>query len=446
MLDESKSSQSAGQHANGPYDAVIIGAGAGGMTAAAYLIAAGKKVLVVESKGNVGGRAASYDVEGFRVNVGAIAVELGGALEHAFSQLNVPLDVREPSPTMAFRLDGKLVDVAKGGWGFLLNTFTKKAAKIGAKIADARSGDLPEDRLSTEEWLQGFTKNKTVHALFRNLSAGVFAANSDELPARAFLTHFGIKGSIRRFGFCPRGTIGIWEDLAAAITRSGSDVLLNTPVTALDVEGDQIVGVTIDTAEGPRRIAARTIISNIGPTATVNLPGAEVFGSEYVDYARTAPRPAPMITMYFATQKPLYNSPSYITFGVTRKLCNIIDLTATCPELAPPGWSMYVAFGVPKPALSDFDEAAEVNDCLQDLRDQFPDGFNDDVKMLNITTLRDGWPAQRSCAGFDLDANTPLPNVWHVGDAVKGYGEGGMPACAVTGRHAAENALRYLDQ
>ena len=53
-------------------------------------------------------------------------------------------------------------------------------------------------------------------------------------------------------------------------------------------------------------------------------------------------------------------APGIITFGITRRLCNMANLTATCPELAPDGWNLYVAYGVPVPAVGEFDEQAEV--------------------------------------------------------------------------------------
>jgi phytoene desaturase len=99
---------------------------------------------------------------------------------------------------------------------------------------------------------------------------------------------------------------------------------------------------------------------------------------------------------------------------------------------------------VPKPALSDFDEKTEVEAALQDLRDEFP-GFAQ-AKMLSVRVMRGEWPAQRSCAGFDMAQDTPIKNLWHVGDAVKDYGDGGTQACAFTARAAATRALAWLDR
>ena len=44
------------------YDVVVIGAGLGGLTAAAILARSGRKVLVVERNNSVGGAASSYKV------------------------------------------------------------------------------------------------------------------------------------------------------------------------------------------------------------------------------------------------------------------------------------------------------------------------------------------------------------------------------------------------
>lgn len=424
------------------YDAVVIGAGAGGLSAAACLAAAGKRVLVTERLGRLGGRASSEVIDGHIVNIGAIAIERGGVFEETFDLVGVPLDVREPNPATVFYIDGKVINVAKGGWGMLLGTFTKQAAKIGAKFADARAGDLPEAKLSTQEWLEKYTGNETVHAIFRNLCAAIFAANADELPARAFLVYFAQKGAFKRFGFCPRGTVGLWNDLGEGIRRHGGDIWTEAPVLALHTEGGRITALDVQRHGTVQRVEAGVVISNIGPAATARLPGAEALGAEYRAQADATLRPAANIVINFATQQRLLDVPGLVTFGRTRRLCNMGELTATCPELAPAGWYQYVAYAVPRPALGDFDEKAEIEASLQDLRDLFP-GFQE-AKMLSVRVMRGDWPAQRSCAGFDMPQATPLANLWHVGDAVKDYGDGGTQACAYTGREAATQALAEL--
>ena len=424
------------------YDAVVIGAGVGGLFAAAGLVNAGKTVLVVDDRDRVGGRATSYEVDGFTVNMGAIALEKGTIFEELLNRTGVELDVRQPNPGTVFRVDGKVVNAAKGGLGILLGTLTKSASKIGAKFADARSGDLPEEKMSTAEWLGKFTKNKTVHGLFRNFCAALFAANATELPARAFLTYFGVKGAFKQFGFCPRGTVGVWEDLAEGIRAKGGEISLGTKAVRIIVENGVATGVTIEKDGASETIATKAVISNAGVTATIALAGEDALGGDYVSRANRTIRPAAIYNYYLGLQKSVVEIPGLITFANTERLCTLGELTQTCPEMAPEGWSLYVAYSVPKDNFADFDDQTEIDAALAELRAEYP-AFAD-AKLLVATPMRGEWPAQRTIGGYDMEVDTPVANLWNVGDSVKPYGDGGTQACAVTGNEAAEKAVAWI--
>src|SRR5919109_1234752 len=98
------------------YDALVIGAGAGGLCAAARLAHHGYRTLVVESRDRVGGRASSVEEDGFTVNTGAVAIEYGGVLEETFRTVGAPFEVRVPSPPTKFRIKGRDIDISTGGW------------------------------------------------------------------------------------------------------------------------------------------------------------------------------------------------------------------------------------------------------------------------------------------------------------------------------------------
>ena len=425
------------------FDVVVIGAGAGGLSAAAWLSASGKKVLVLDDKSKVGGRATSYKIDGFTVNEGAIAIEKGALFEETMNVVGMSLDVREPQPATVFRIDGKLINPAKGGWGLLLGGITKSASKIGAKFADARKGDLPDGQISTADWLAGFTKNKTVHRLFRNFCAAIWAVNADELPARAFLIYFAQKGAFKRFGFCPRGTLGVWEDLAKGIENNGGSVWLSSPAREILVKDGAATGVVIE-REGKRfSVSANAVVSNTGPKLTAELVGQQNLPQGYIEQINSILKPASNIVYNFASRERLLEVPGLITFANTTHLCNMGELSATCPELAPEGWYLYVAYAVPCPSLSTFNQEQQIEAGLNDLRSEFPD-FDNKTRMLNIRVMTGDWPAQRSCSGFDLAQETPVQNLWNVGDGVKDYGDGGTQACALTGKQVAEKIIDYL--
>jgi hypothetical protein len=167
--------------------------------------------------------------------------------------------------------------------------------------------------------------------------------------------------------------------------------------------------------------------------------GAEFFPADYARLVHEQLKPASNIVINFASRKPLLEAPGLVTFGKTRRICNMANLTESCPELAPEGWNLYVAYAVPIPALGDFDADNEINLALEDLREQLP-GFSE-AKMLSVRVMRGDWPTQRSCAGYDLPRETGVAGLWCVGDAVKEYGNGGTQACAETAKLVVDQIL-----
>ncbi len=413
------------------YDALIIGAGAGGLCAAARLAHNGYRVLVVESRDRVGGRASSVEEEGFVVNTGGIAIEYGGVLEETFRAVGAPFEIRVPEPATLFRIKGRDVALSQGPLGKIVNGALKKGAGVLA-------GD--DNTTTVREWLERYTKNKTVHAIFRNLCAAIFAVNSDELPVKAFMTYFLQKGAFRDFGFSPNGTLGLMQGLADVIEARGGEIWLESEVRKLHVADGAVVGATALRDGEEVEIEAEVVISNAGPEATVAITGREHYDSAYLERMDRDLRATANIVVNVASREPLFEAPGIITFGITRRLCNMANLTATCPELAPDGWHLYVAYGVPIPAVGDFDEEAEIEVTLADLRDEFQ-GFDEKARILSIRVMRGDWPAQRAIAGLDLPQETPLENLWNVGDGVREYANGGIQACAETAKLVTEKVL-----
>jgi phytoene desaturase len=411
------------------YDALVIGAGAGGLAAAALLSDHGYRTLLVEARDRVGGRASSVVTDdGYTINTGAIAIEYGGTLEAVFKTVGAPFEIRVPEPATLFRIKGRDVSLGKGPLGLLVNG----ALKRGARLLNT-----DDNETSVKEWLSGYTHNDTVHAIFRNLCAAIFAVNSHELPVRAFMTYFLQKGAFRSFGFSPTGTLGLMEGLADTVT----EVWCNSEVGSLHVHEHRVTGATVDRAGAAVEVDADVVIANIGPRATTELAGREHFDDSYLGRLDNELKPTANIVFNIASDEPLIDAPGIITFGITRRLCNMANLTATCPELAPPGKHLYVAYGVPIPAIGEFDEPAEIEATHCDLRDNIDD-FDRRAQILSIEVMRGEWPAQRSVAGHDLPRHTPLENLWNVGDANREYANGGIQACAESGKLAVEEILK----
>jgi phytoene desaturase len=426
------------------FDALVVGAGAGGLFAAARLAHAGYRTLVVERLAKVGGRASTTEIDGFLVNDGAIVIELGGITEETFAEVGAPFDVRSPTTPVLYRVGSRNLDVTRGGWGLLLSNLTRQGAKLLTGIGAARRDDdaLPGEELSTAEWVARYTTNDAVQGVFRNMCASVFAVGSEELPARVFLTYFTRKSAFKKFGFCPEGTIGIWRALAETITARGGEIWLSSQVERLHVEDGRIIGATVGRGSETVEVACLLAVSDVGPAATVGLLGAADLPADYREQVHQRDRPCSMLALNFASRDPLVDVPGLLLFSKSRRLCYIANFTETCPEMAPPGWHLYVGASVPKPAIGHFDEEAEIALLRADLHEHVP-GFAQ-ARELSVAVLRDGWPPQRAVAGYDLPHTTPIPNLWNVGDGVKEYANGGTTACAETAALVVEEIRKLV--
>jgi phytoene desaturase len=419
-------------------DVLVIGAGAGGLFTAARLAHLGYRTLVVERLDKVGGRASTDDVDGFKVNTGAIVIEVGGITEETCREVGAAFDIREPSPPILYRVGKKNVDISGGGWGVMLSQLTRSGAKILSGLGAARKDEgLPEHELSTADWLRKFTKNESVHGMFRNICGSIFAVSSEELPARVFLTYMTRKSAFKRFGYHPEGTIGLWKALAAVVERDGGEVRLSTGVESLTTVDDAVTEAVLTTGE---RIRARVVVSDIGPAATVKLIGHDVLDEDYLAEVKRADRPAAMITVNFASPERLIDVPGMLGFAKTRRMAYMANFTDVCPEMAPDGWHLYVATSVPHPSIGDFDVDEETALLFADIHDTIAD-FDARARVLSVVVTRDDWPPQRAVAGFDLTPETPLANLWNVGDGVKEYANGGTTACAETAKLVVERIV-----
>jgi phytoene dehydrogenase-like protein len=416
------------------FDALVIGAGVGGLCAAARLTHRGYRVVVVEHLDRIGGRASSTHLDGFLFNTGATLVELGGVLQETFDLVGAPFEIRVPEPATLFRIDGCDVALERHPLGAVVTD----VIRVGAALL--RSGD---EHTTVADWVAQHTADVTVRTIFRNLCAGIFALNADELPAAVFMTCFVQEGLWTKFGFSPTGTLGLLRGLADFVVERGGQVWLGSTVVGLKVCDGRVRSAHTTTIEGDEReIEADVVISNTGPAATVALAGREHFGVDYLQRMDHDLRPTADIAINIASRRPLTDAPGILTFADTRRLCNMANLTATCPEMSPPGRHLAVAWAVPIPAVGDFDQEVEVKAAIEDLREQFPN-FDRDARILSTQVMRGEWPAQRSVAGLDLPPETTIANLWNVGDGVRRYASVGMPACAETARSVVEQIAAH---
>jgi phytoene desaturase len=423
-------------------DVVVIGAGVGGLVAAARLALAGRRPLVLEATQRLGGRFSTFERDGFKLPTGAVAIETSGPFWETFAELGIDPGLQVPDPPVLIHVRGRDLRPGAAVWEHMIKRVTKNAGRIAEGVADGVAGEADE-AITLEAWARRYTRSRTVLSLFQSLAASIFTVNADELPAGVFFRNLRETGGYKHFGFAPDGNVAIAEAIADAVTVRGGRVMRGTAATALELEGEHVTAVHAERADGTSvRLPARAVVSNAGPRATARLlegtRARDAFAHRVKDVQTTS-----MLAIAFSTREPIIRHPGIWAFTDTERLCNLANLGATCPRLAPEGRTLYEAYGVPRPSVGgDYDADAERTKLERDLLRMIPGYAGADVVMFKAMR-GDVAPAQQARPGYDVDVRTPIANLVEVGDGVKPYGWIGTTACAQTARQAVDALIGF---
>lgn len=288
------------------YDAIVIGSGMGGLTAAAMLSDLGWKVCVLEQHYTAGGYTHSYERNGYEWDVGV----------HYIGDVGVQTRTR------------RMFDYLSGGtlkWASMDAEYDR--FYIGNKVFNAKAGkkefrenliaQFPNERPAIERYLElldsiggalsAFGMERTMGPLQRKLlspylkwkTPGVLYRNTYDVlreltedqdliavlcgqwgdmglpPKRStFLVHAMIARHYLFGGYYPIG--GSWriaDSIIPKIQASGGDVFTYARVEEITVENDAVTGVLM---KDGHRIACDKVISSAGIDNTFNalLPAA----------------------------------------------------------------------------------------------------------------------------------------------------------------------------
>ncbi len=427
--------------AQADYDVVIVGAGIGGMCASARLAHSGYRVLVVEKLPFVGGRCSSMEYQGFVLSTGAIGVELGGPLEDTFRAVGAPFEVDRPSPQLAYRVDRRdYVMPPKGGLRWLIHQVARhegEAEKVMGAIKRGLSWQEPSNSITVKEWLSALTSDQKVHGVIQAVCAAIMVVNHYEAPAGTFF-RFLKAGGYRDFGFAPRGNIHLIQALAKVVLRGGGQVWTRARVQRILVEKGTAMGVALERNGAKEVFRAKAVVSNASPTQTVKLVGRENLDRGYVQQVLERQRPAPVVGVFVASDRPLMEHRGILLPASTRRVCLMVTPTLTCPDLAPPGRHYLESFGAFSNSLGPVDLREEVEMNLQDLRDNLP-GMEKHGRVLMVQTFFGDWPALNTWPGYEAPFRTSVELLYNVGDGSNVHGTTGLPGSAETARVVAED-------
>ena len=433
------------------WDAIVIGAGMGGLCAAARLTAAGRKVLVLEKSGHLGGRCSHRERDGVRVTTGAIMIPMAehNATREPFDLLGVPLEMIELTGRMRYRLRHGDFDQAQSGGGLralLSFAFNGDEAGANALLAAfvAAMKTIPGDAASFRDWLDAHTPNRDVKDLFQGFCAALMGTNLHEIPAGEFFRFLAGSSRGSRFGMAPAGNGANMEALAAAIEARGSRILRHTNCHRIVLERGRSTGVVAKSADQPEGFfAADVVISNTGPVRTIELAGGrDHFTADptYLEQLDAAPHEAPIFHISFVTDAPLIEGfDGCMVFGNTRNLIYLEIPSLISPRVTPPGQYLHTAFGAPTDS-AHADLKAELQNTYAELEQNFP-GQLAGARILVNARHSGQSPGMHRWAGHMMPVTTPIPNLYNVGDGSTPPGTIGTEGAAGSAREVARRIL-----
>lgn len=434
----------------GRWDAVIIGAGMGGICAAARLAAAGRRVLLLEKSGHLGGRCSHRERDGVRVTTGAIMIPMAShnATREPFDLLGVPLEMIELTGRMRYRLKHGDFDQATAGGGlrgligFAFNGDEAGATQLfDAFIAAMKA--IPPDDITFKDWIDRETSNEEVKNLFQGFCAALMGTNLHEIPAGEFFRFMRYSSRGSRFGMALAGNGANMDALAAAIESRGSKVLRHAACNRIVVEDGRATGVIVkEPGEAERFIEADVVISNAGPVRTIELAGGRERFADPAYLARldASPHEAPIFHISFVTDAPLIEGfDGCMVFGNTRNLIYLEIPSLISPGVSPPGQVLHTAFGAPTDAATA-DLKAELQHTLAELEENFP-GRLAGAKFLVNARHSGQSPGMHRWAGHMMPVTTPIPNLFNVGDGCTPPGTIGTEGAAGSAREVVKRLL-----
>ncbi|MBI2187387.1 MAG: NAD(P)/FAD-dependent oxidoreductase [Acidobacteria bacterium] len=310
------------------YDAVVIGAGIGGLTCAALLARAGLRVLLVEQHYMVGGYCSTFRRGGFTFDAATHFYPLLGNPRtmsgRLLSELGVEVDWIKMDPVDRFHLpDGWTFDVPADFETYrrrLVVAFPLEAGAIDAFFALVRrtylAGILHYFRrggpLRCADLCQRPIRD-VVHEHFcdRRLKLLLMAdcAHWGSPPSR---TSFVFDSMLRLAYFLgnyyPRGGSQRFVDaLASRFEALGGDILLGRRVTAIAVDGNVARGVEVETgtarARRRMRVHADVVVSNADLRQTCEqLVGPEHFDQAFLTTLRSLRPTMPSFLTYLGVR------------------------------------------------------------------------------------------------------------------------------------------------
>ena len=259
---------------NSNNEAIIVGGGLAGLTAAVYLARAGRGVTLFEKTPDLGGRAATHHHAAFAFNHGIHALYTGGAASEVLAELGVTYSGGSPSDTFVLD-DGSLRSFPASPVALLRSTLLSPADKLAlirlfASLPKTDAATLA--RVTAREWLDRVARPRRVHRLLRAVAQTfVYTSALDVVSAEVLVD------KLRRTLEHPVHYLdGGWQTLTDALRRlataAGARIMSGVAVEAIEIVDGRVAGVRVRRGY---RLNANAVILATNPRDAAGLIDSE---------------------------------------------------------------------------------------------------------------------------------------------------------------------------
>ena len=287
-------------------DAIIIGAGYAGMSAAALLAKAGKKVIVLEASDMIGGRAQSCKTEkGYVWEYGAHSHRLAhkGIANEVFKRLGEEIDFLPEAKDAKLIFKGRLWDRPEGPAGFLKTPMLSFRARLALlalliKIKKADPADWYDKTLL--DFYRTSFQHSEVEAFLPFLGMTIMCPTPNKVSAGEVIEFLqrALKAGIG-VGEPRGGAAQIFSKLEKHIEKNG-DIHLSEKAQKLIIENGIVIGVETNRAT----YSAKNMIFAARIPLVLNLMDNAFLSRATLDYAKNI-ESSSGLTLDFITDKPV---------------------------------------------------------------------------------------------------------------------------------------------